>query len=350
MSSHGSSLPDVSIQRADINSQLNATLLGIFMMGMYTIVYFGTLYICLTRKRSPGKVVISSISLLYALGIIEYSFEWTFMEWFFLENGDTRVSIFKALLVLPRWLHVMNNIFAFIMLTLADGLLIWRCFHVWNRSIRVIFLPLFLFFGEIGSFPSSMLGECAEIRRGSTGLFLSAVIILFVTKAQPTHQQALTVDRIESAGYFVSATTSLATTFLIAYRINNLSKDGLSESRGRFKHVVEILVQSVFVYSLALLVQAIAVVVPFAIGNSRLFALETYSAAILIPITGIAPTIMVARVNLAAGEGDLWPRTRYSTGLRFRSQEGTENQSDTQVIGEENTEKQAVEYVSRGEP
>lgn len=65
---------------------------------------------------------------------------------------------------------------------------------------------------------------------------------------------------------------------------------------------------------------------------------------------GIAPTIMVARVNLAAGEGDLWPRTRYSTGLRFRSQEGTENQSDTQVIGEENTEKQAVEYVSRGEP
>lgn len=166
MSTHGAPLPDISVQRADINSQLNATLLGIFMMGtsstivgelsrradsasivigMYTIIYFGTLYICrrfhipllrnpyclgtdciviVTRKRSPGKVVISAISLLYVLGVIEYSFEWTFMQWFFLKNGETREEIFTALLVLPRWLHVMNNIFAFAMLTLADGLLV----------------------------------------------------------------------------------------------------------------------------------------------------------------------------------------------------------------------------------
>lgn len=117
------------------------------------------------------------------------------------------------------------------------------------------------------------------------GLFLSSIIILFATKAQPTHHQALMVDRLESSGYFVSAATSLTATFLIAYRINSLSKDGLSESRGRFKQIIEMLVQSVIFYSLALVVQAVAVVIPFAIANTRLFALETFSASILIPIT-----------------------------------------------------------------
>uniref|UniRef100_A0A8H7XM33 Uncharacterized protein n=1 Tax=Psilocybe cubensis TaxID=181762 RepID=A0A8H7XM33_PSICU len=125
MSSHGGPLPDVSVQKTEIDSRLNASMLGTLMIGMYTIVYLGTMYICLSRAKPSKKVVVYAISLMYILGIANFGFEWAFMRWFFVENGDTREHIFTAILVLPRWLHVLNNLFVFIMLTLADGLLVY---------------------------------------------------------------------------------------------------------------------------------------------------------------------------------------------------------------------------------
>lgn len=106
-----------------------------------------------------------------------------------------------------------------------------------------------------------------------------------MAKAQPNHHQALTVNGIGSSGYFISAITSLVVTFLIAYRINSVTKDGLAETRGRFKQIIEIVIQSVLVYSLAQLVEAIVVVVPLSIGNTHIFALDNYSGTILLPIT-----------------------------------------------------------------
>lgn len=65
---------------------------------------------------------------------------------------------------------------------------------------------------------------------------------------------------------------------------------------------------------------------------------------------GMAPTIMVARVNLAASEADLWPRTRQSTELRFHSQAKTADESGTQAFeGEDGTEKSEVEHDGMAE-
>ncbi|KAH9478975.1 hypothetical protein JR316_0009438 [Psilocybe cubensis] len=73
---------------------------------------------------------------------------------------------------------------------------------------------------------------------------------------------------------------------------------------------------------MALLVQAVSVAIPAAIGNLPLTSLQAYSASVLVPIAGMAPTIMVARVNLAASATDLYPHTHKSPGtnLRFQSQ------------------------------
>lgn len=60
------------------------------------------------------------------------------------------------------------------------------------------------------------------------GLFSTALIILFAVKAEPSATQALLVNNLDSAGFFTSTATSLTATFLIAYRIWSLSKNGLS--------------------------------------------------------------------------------------------------------------------------
>ncbi len=40
-----------------------------------------------------------------------------------------------------------------ITLTCADNLQIWRCFKVWNSSVRVVALSLFFLLTEIGNIP-----------------------------------------------------------------------------------------------------------------------------------------------------------------------------------------------------
>ncbi|KAH9478182.1 hypothetical protein JR316_0008635 [Psilocybe cubensis] len=142
-------------------------------------------------------------------------------------------------------------------------------------------------------------------------------ILMMVAKAQPNELQAATVNQIGASGYFISAISSLVVTFLIALRIRSVAKGGLGNSKGTFNQIVEIIVQSVLVYSLAQLVEAIAIVLPFSIGNTHLFALENYSQTILLPITGIAPTIMVARVKLIDERNRTKAHSSHVTDLQF---------------------------------
>jgi len=277
-------------------------------MGIYTMVYFGTLYIYLTTKRATQRrIVVTAMTMLYMLGISQFGIQWYVCWWNFAGNGDTRETVFVSLFNGPVWTRLGINITSFAMCILADGLLIWRCFYVWNRSIRVISFLLFLFISEIGIYVAEILVVCIE-----------------ANFKEVTAKEAFNLNALESALFFVSFATTIATTLLIAYRIYSVTPVN-SFSRGRLHHAAEIVVQSGAVYSCALFVAALAAVIP-ANGNaaSRVFALSSYATDLLVPITGIAPTIMVARVSLeSACSVDHVPASFHVSALQFQGHRST---------------------------
>ncbi|PPQ78255.1 hypothetical protein CVT25_011714 [Psilocybe cyanescens] len=324
-------LPELPVQRAEIGSQLNALVLAIFMLGMYTIVYFGTLYVCVTSKISRGRVVIGAISMLYVFGVVGLGFDWALLQWFFLKNGDTRQTVFVSLSTVPGWFLSVRNMFMFGMLLISDGLKIWRCLHVWNRSYRVILIPLILYIGEIGQCMSCPSYNISSDMISPLGIFVAAMIILFIMSAGSTPSQSMLPNNVQSAGYFLSAATSLTATVLIGSRVKAVTNEGTSEASGQFKNILEIMIQSVAIYSLAIIMQAISVVIPNDGTTPQLTALQNYSSAILTPVAGIAPTIMVARVCLAADTSVIWSKSRKLTSLRFQTPRGASSENKPEV-------------------
>ncbi|KDR81224.1 hypothetical protein GALMADRAFT_136254 [Galerina marginata CBS 339.88] len=281
----------LQVQLSEISSWLNSSLLLNFLTGIYTVIYFGTLYLSYSRL-SQRRIVVVAISLLYLLALVNLGLQWWLMQWSFVDNGQTRNTVFFTVYNLPPGVHITSSIQGFLTIILADGLLVWRCFNVWNRSVRMITLPLVLVVTE-------------------TALFLSTVIRLSVEKLHPKDPQI--INNLDGAGYFVSAATSLLTTLLIAYRIHFIFRhDGAS--RGRFKHLIEILIQSSAVYSLTLLMNAISVILPIDETNTQFFAFQNYIP--FTPISGLAPTVMVAQVYLAADNAN---ETSKLTALAFRA-------------------------------
>ena len=58
---------------------------------------------------------------------------------------------------------------------------------------------------------------------------------------------------------FVTAGLSLWTATLIAYRIQSVSKGFQNATQHRFYHIIQIVIQSAFIYSLVLIIEALLV-------------------------------------------------------------------------------------------
>jgi len=174
---------------------------------------------------------------------------------------------------------------------------------------------------------------------------MSSVIFFSVVKSTPSNSQAMILNSLAASGYFLSLASTISSTLLIVYRIyNSVSHQG-THYKKRFMHIMDVVVQSAAVYSLALVVVAIAMVVVVTSGGHRtssLFAVLCYEGCpILIFFSvcnlvyeygvkfnkflnqGIAPTIMVARVALATDNTVVMNSSNvYISGLQFQGRSG----------------------------
>ncbi|KDR80140.1 hypothetical protein GALMADRAFT_1181105 [Galerina marginata CBS 339.88] len=308
MSAPAADSPRVVLEKSIISSALNSSILLIFLMGIYTMVYFGSLYQYLSRRGSQRRYIITSITLLYLFALCQTGIQWYNLDFMFVEKGGTRESILASISTTPPWIILLSYTCTSFTLVLADGILVWRCFFVWNRSLRVILLPLVFLFAEI------VLSITTMILVGEFNFHAKFV----------TLEQAVLVNRVQAALFFVSFASSLATTMLIAYRIHSVSKLDCV-SWGRFRHIIEIVVQSAAITSLALLLQAIPSALAFFPSNLAIITLYNYGPALAIPITGLAPTVMVARVCGAADTSTHLSTIHRLSGLQFQGQSTTYN-------------------------
>lgn len=103
----------------------------------------------------------------------------------------------------------------------------------------------------------------------------------------PSTVQAGTAhNHLITAGLFTTLVGTLWTTVLIAYRIYSESRHILHGAKPRFYNILEIIIQSSFAYSVALVANALIVAMP--LNQSNVFTLFTagnYVGVILHAIT-----------------------------------------------------------------
>ncbi|KAF9562352.1 hypothetical protein CPC08DRAFT_706728 [Agrocybe pediades] len=182
-------------------------------------------------------------------------------------------------------LDTISNICQNLTIILADGLLMWRCYLVWTASRQVAWIPCIFWLIE-----------------AALSITIAAAEIAWLNDLSDSRTQLMNV--LTAALFFMSALTSLISTYLIAYRIYVASRL-TGASKRRFMDVIDIVVQSSAVYTLSVLAVATYAVIPFQDSDSATIAIDTvvnYLGSIALPLIGIMPTLMVARVAMSSGK------------------------------------------------
>uniref|UniRef100_A0A8H7XXB6 Uncharacterized protein n=1 Tax=Psilocybe cubensis TaxID=181762 RepID=A0A8H7XXB6_PSICU len=282
------SIPDITfpakVENYTIGGELNSSVLQNCMMGIYTMVYGVTMYVCTSRlasRKGPGSwTVLTAISALYWINFLNFIVDWYLLYLSFIRSASTKASIFSSMLDIPKALDVLTSMIEPFLIGISDGLLIWRCYHVWGKSRRIIAVPLLFFFTECAMGIAVIVINTtvqAGINHGSTGLLL---------------------NNMNSAVFFISLGTTSMATLLIGYRIYPVVNN-TSRSRTRYKQIITIIVESSALYSLCLLFEALSTEIS-ALGDidSPLGEVNFYSDSIFYVLSGLAPTAMVLRLAL----------------------------------------------------
>ena len=121
-----------------------------------------------TGKSSRALIILVAVTLLYLPNVIAGYVQWVNIIVMIGTRGKSTKKDLIAVLSTFSNIPVLNEICQIVPIIVSDGLLvrsssitltcadnlqIWRCFKVWNSSVRVIALSLFLLMTEIGNIP-----------------------------------------------------------------------------------------------------------------------------------------------------------------------------------------------------
>ncbi|KAJ7432167.1 hypothetical protein B0H11DRAFT_820125 [Mycena galericulata] len=305
---------------------LNIILVQAFVHGIYSVIFFLTLYAMIFKRKTPALIFLAVITM-FIIATIQTGVHWAITRNAFITHGtspeDTVGALFSRLLFPTFFMTVLSGTMLVANTLLADCVLIYRCFAVWNSDWRVIVLPT--------------LTTLAGMALGSLTMFEAAQFV--ESGGDPKFIRA----GLDYAGpYFcMCLATTLLATILIVARIVCLTYANAGTGAFKFsgyRAVIEMVVESALLYS-AVLVVYIALLFDSAYEN-------LYAQAILIEMTGIAPTLIVARVSFGlARPSASWQRNGPSkfaslvmaasagpaTTLHFAQDEDLESQSAVEV-------------------
>ncbi|KAJ7186493.1 hypothetical protein C8R46DRAFT_276024 [Mycena filopes] len=294
---------------------LNITLLQAFGNGVYFVVFFLALY-AMVFKRKTQKLLFVVVILMYIFATVQTGVHWANIRRAFVTHGtspdDTVASLTQPKfteIVLPATLLVANTF-------LADSVLIFRVYAVWNHDWRVIALP------TMSTIGGTVLGVLTVVE---TGKYIKSGgdPNSFVDYARPYFSLCLV--------------TTITATVLIVFRILWLTRDhtGIVAFSG-YRAVIEMVVESALLYSITLIIYIILLFGPDTSNN------DGYAQAILIQMTGIAPTLIVARVSFGlARPSSSWQRTSKTAHSNFGSKNDSNFTKQLQFSANEDLESGA---------
>ncbi|KAJ7479761.1 hypothetical protein FB451DRAFT_1365475 [Mycena latifolia] len=211
---------------------LNITLVQAFGNGVYFVVFFLALY-AMTFKRKTHKVLFSVVVVMYILATIQTGVHWATIRNAFITHGSSPEDTANALSQRTFVLTVMPATMLVVNTFLADCILIFRCFAVWNHDWRVIVLPV------LSTIGGTALGILTVVE---TGRYI-------VSGGDPN-------DFVDYAlPYFAMClVTTLMATILIVFRILWLTRDNAGTAFSGYRAIIEMVVESALLYSVTLAV------------------------------------------------------------------------------------------------
>ncbi|KAG6902509.1 hypothetical protein C0995_015701 [Termitomyces sp. Mi166 len=220
------------------------------------------------------------------MSTIHHATYWAYVRRAFISHGKTAQSIADALNEYPVWFTGTTSV-SDANAVLADCVIIWRTWIVWGRSWKVATVPTIC-----------------------TLLTTAFSIIAIYETVTGTTFGVVGVD-YATALYSTSLVTTLYCTAAIVYRVVLVGRhSGVGYRLRSYRGVIEILVESSVLYFIATLFALVAYVCS---GPASEFASAFWTS-----ITGIAPTLVIARV--AGGESrpnNTWNETRQGPVLSF---------------------------------
>ncbi|KAF9474269.1 hypothetical protein BDN70DRAFT_885011 [Pholiota conissans] len=316
-----------ALEKASIGDNLNASMFQALLMGIYTVVYVGTMYIYHLKASSKRQLVPLTVTLLYLANLAQFGIQWNAAKQQLVDNGDTRDTVFLALYSAPLRLWIPANLLNVLVLALGDGLLIWRCYNVWNCSVIVIALPSLLVFIEAALLIASTIGT-AVVAQSKTGI----------------------MDRLSAAGFLLAACTTIITTTLIAYRIHTFLRNQDIAAR-RFKNIVDIVVQSGAVYALSMIVVGTSVMMAPDSGfeSAKLYGFSVWTQAFAFPVAGISTAVMVARVAMLTDDTVAPATSFHISGLQFHARSTALTTTGAQLTVDSPSDDTELASASDGE-
>ncbi|KAF7332918.1 hypothetical protein MVEN_02397700 [Mycena venus] len=249
--------------------------LSVFLNGLYTAVFLATVYGIVMHGRGQtgaSRILVHiAILLMYASSAAISWILWIVAKNAFITSETPKDTLAYLLsTALPR----MPVIALSLNTLLADCILVWRCYVVWNRKVKMVLLP----------------AVCA-LGGGVIGFI--AIAIELQLGIVPTPEDGATIFPLGTTYFILTLVSQLSATLLIIYRIFSIA----GRPTHRYARVVEMVVESAAPNCIILIV-----LIPFFLGIHPLGA--SYPQAILLQSVGIGPTLIAARVAFGMARSD----------------------------------------------
>uniref|UniRef100_A0A0W0FV92 Integral membrane protein n=1 Tax=Moniliophthora roreri TaxID=221103 RepID=A0A0W0FV92_MONRR len=303
--SHDVSFESVySIQSVLLSPFISVGLI-LFLLGFYVLLFGMVVYFLLTRQNMINRklhlgwvIVLFALSVsatLFGAGVILRETALAFHaastqdlnpleEWIFVPLKASR-SVPEAL---SGILYVLAN-------CIADSILLYRCFVIWESRKRVIIVPLLVLLA------TNVMG-------------LIGHIVFYVGMSMVQYELSTRTDTVNVAYSIANTVNTLLLTLMIAGRIWWRTRDArrfMGQEVGRtYKRIILVLVESGFMYSASLIVDQSLIQSASSLG----FALNLNGVMSL--MVGIAPTLIILRTSLGLTENAV-PDSRMISTLRF---------------------------------
>ncbi|KAK0234326.1 hypothetical protein IW262DRAFT_1452880 [Armillaria fumosa] len=256
---------------------LNATFVESFTHGMYTFIFIVALTKLFskysTQKYIHRNVFFVVLFVMYTLATVHLAFRWKLVRSSFVMHGPEHLYVYMALASRDTLsARATYSVTSSINILLADCIMIWRCWTFWNGKWRMIILPILCTIG---------------------GTIFNVLYIIRNLDALGTHpfQDVIGGTDWAVAYYSMTLSTTIICTALILYPMLTIEAPGGPRTTLYIYHrVVAVLIESQALYAFSLILLLVYLV--------RDDLTAPYPQVILSSVTGIAPTLIVARVAL----------------------------------------------------
>ncbi|KAF9543670.1 hypothetical protein CPC08DRAFT_730415 [Agrocybe pediades] len=317
-------------QKELICADLNSTLLFQFLFvltarlpGIYTGVFSATIYIYIhkeNRTLARDRIIIGSITALFFLTALNAVMNWLYTNILFGTHGATRFKMFLESVSqdVPLGEQIIADLMGFVSYVLADGLLVWRCFHLCGGSFRKALLPIALLTVET---------EFQTLQNIEVSSRLNAATLV----ADSQWQQPI-------------------------WRHTTLS----SRSRRRYQTIINALIESSALYTATAIFEAI---LDFTTTGNIESSLEVFLILDFVDGAsqiGLAPTLMIALLFVSSSQGDtevssaclpsdLISRASHPTGVNMTNLGADLEMQERGSIGVGKQESEEIGVITRAE-